>query len=399
MARTAEELEARVKELEAEVERLRSAAVLPVTGTIALGVRGGASHTVMGAEEMVLQVAPDDTIGYVNMPMAKLLGIPDRKLAIGLPYTHFDHGPIGDGVLAALVQMGRRSDDMHLLERPCPGLPLDLLPPARGSRPTTDPVLRFSAMGIKGRVQVMAQDVTLLKWLEGTFSRYVSPAVIEQMHQMAPDSLMTMERKTLSVLFVDMRGFTAICQHLQPESVGELVNSYLASMVECVDALGGTIDKYVGDNVMAFFGAPVEHPDHALRALVCAAEMQRSNQQWMGERVAAGKPAGACGVGVATGPVVVGNIGTPSRMDYTAIGHTTNMAARLCGAAAPGEILTTEETYAAARAQRSLYSADIPIPHLGFASKGRMPFKNVATPVEVISVSRKGTSVGAQGRA
>ena len=263
MTRTVEELEARVKELEAEVGRLKSAAVMPVTGTIAIGAPGGRSHTVLGAEEMVLQVGPDDAIGYVNAPMAKLLGIPDRKLALGLPYAQFDHGPIGDGVIAALVQMGRRSEELHLLERACPGLPLDLLPPSKGARPTTDPVLRFSAAGVKGRVQITAQDVTLLKWLESTFSRYVSPAVIEQMHQTGSENFMRMERRTLSVLFVDMRGFTRLSQNLEPEGVGEMVNSFLASMVACVEKLDGTIDKYVGDNVMAFFGAPVSHPDHS----------------------------------------------------------------------------------------------------------------------------------------
>ncbi|MFA6033034.1 MAG: adenylate/guanylate cyclase domain-containing protein, partial [Myxococcota bacterium] len=239
-------------------------------------------------------------------------------------------------------------------------------------------------------VQVVAQDVTWLKWLEGTFSRYVSPAVIEQMQQMQSEDLLRMERRTLSVLFVDMRGFTRLSQNLPPEGVGEMVNSFLASMVSCVEKLDGTIDKYVGDNVMAFFGAPVCHPDHAMRALVCAVEMQQKNREWVAARTAQNMPGGFCGVGIATGPVVVGNIGTKSRMDYTALGHTTNMAARLCGAAAPGEILTIESTYKAASDQKKLYQAGLPLPHMGFAAKGKMQFKNVDERVEVISVTLKG---------
>ncbi|HOI09030.1 MAG TPA: hypothetical protein PK313_01005, partial [Myxococcota bacterium] len=104
---TAEELQARVVELEREVARLRAVVAMPVTGTIAVAGSRGRSLTVAGAEEMILQVNADDRVGYANAPMATLLGMPDRKLAIGQPYDAFDHGPIGDGVLAALVQLGR----------------------------------------------------------------------------------------------------------------------------------------------------------------------------------------------------------------------------------------------------------------------------------------------------
>ena len=93
-----------------------------------------------------------------------------------------------------------------------------------------------------------------------------------------------------------------------------------------------------------------------------------------------------------------GVLGTPSRMEYTVLGHTANLAARLCGAAAAGEILTTEQTYAAAREQRTLYGGATALPHLGFASKGRMPFKNVAEPIEVIAVSRKQKGADVPGR-
>ncbi|MFA6033035.1 MAG: hypothetical protein WC889_09065, partial [Myxococcota bacterium] len=147
MPKSVEELESRVKELEREIERLRAYQIAPVTGTIARGMGGPSRMTVMGAEEMLLQVGPDDTIGYMNPPMARLLGVPDRKLALGLPFSSFDHGLIGEGVISALVQMGRRSEEMHILERPCPGLPVENLPPSKGARPAGDPVLRFCASG------------------------------------------------------------------------------------------------------------------------------------------------------------------------------------------------------------------------------------------------------------
>jgi len=386
---TLEELESRVKELEAENARLRNAAAVAITGTMAVGSRSSGGLTVMGAEEMVLQVGPDDKIGYVNGPMAKLLGIPDRKAALGRPFSLWDRGPIGEGVIAALIQVARNSEEQHVLERACPGLPLSLLPETKGVRPAGDTILRFTAAGVKGRVQIAVQDVTRLRWLENTFSRYVAPAVIEAMQGMEAENFLSTERKTLTILFGDMRGFTAISQTLAPEQVLEMVNSFLGNMVECIERMDGTIDKFVGDEVMAIFGAPMPQPDHAIRALVCAVEMQRLHRAWMEQRAAEGKPVRPMGIGIATGPVVVGNIGTKVRMDYTVLGHTVNLAARLCGGAEGGEVLTVASTHAAAAEGRKGYRGQVPLPHLSFASKGKMPFKNVAEPVEVFSVVEK----------
>jgi class 3 adenylate cyclase len=386
MSRRADEYEAEIAGLRAELDRLRSAPF--ITGTLAVGLRRS-SLTVAGAEEMLLEVRVDDTIGYINRPMAVLLGVDDRKAVIGTPLAHFDRGPIGPGVLSGIVQVARGATEPQILERLCPDLGWSRLPATSGERPTADPMLRFVATAHEGRVQITCQDVTRLRWLEATFSRYVPPSVIEQMSQMAEADFRRTERRELTILFGDLRGFTSLSQNLAPEQVLDVVNGFLGNMVQCVERLGGTVDKFMGDGIMAIFGAPVAYPDHALRALVCAVEMQRAHSEWVAAGLAEGRPVARLGVGCATGPVVVGNIGPPSRVDYTVLGHIVNLAARLCGSAGGGDILTTRETHAHALAHAAAYAGAVPLPRLGFEPKGRMPFKHVSEPIDVIAVTRK----------
>jgi len=386
MARTPAEYEQEIAQLKAELERHRASP--PLSRTLAVG-SSQTNYTVQGAEEMILLVAPDDTVAYVNRPMAQLLGMSDPKAAVGTALSQWDRSTIGDEVLSSLVRVARSKPETHALERTCPGLPVALLPPTEGARPATDPVLRLCASCVKGRVQIAAWDVTRLRWLEATFSRYLSPAVIERLAGGGAASLLTMERKDITVLFCDLRGFTALSQTLPPEQVQELVNSFLGNMVGVIESLEGTIDKFVGDEVMALFGAPIAQDDHAVRGLVCGVEMQRRHREWTAARAAAGKPGLALGVGLMSGPVVVGNIGTASRVEYTALGHTVNMAARLCGSAEGGEVLTLPQTHATAMAAFRSYQGQVPLPHLSFRPKGRLSFKNVADPVDVVAVSVK----------
>jgi class 3 adenylate cyclase len=388
-AKTIEQYEADIARLQAENERLKSQGALALMGTIC-AVPRGKSSTISGLDEMVLQVGLDDTVGYVNLPMARLLGIGDRKAALGTPLAQWDSGSLGDRVLQSLVQLARGAEEPRIVERSCPGLPPELLPGSPESQPKGDPVLSFAVSSTQGRVQIIAQDVSKLRWLEATFARYLSPKVIEQMRGLPVDSLLSMERREISVLFTDLRGFTALCQQEEPEQVRDTVNSFLSSMVECVERLDGTVQGFAGDEVMALFGAPVEQPDHALRALVCATEMQKAHHRSVQDRTAQGKPSRPAGIGLATGAVVVGNIGTASRINYTAQGHAVNLAARLCASAAGGEVLTIPATHTAALAAAKVYRGDVPLPRLHFEPKGQMTFKNVSAPVHVLSVMVKG---------
>ncbi|MBM4281900.1 MAG: FHA domain-containing protein [Deltaproteobacteria bacterium] len=166
-----------------------------------------------------------------------------------------------------------------------------------------------------------------------------------------------LEPLTATVLFCDLAGFTTYCEAHEPEQVGMLLNSYLATMTETVFAHGGTVDKFIGDAVMCIFGAPFMAADDALRAVRCAAEMRRNFRALVS--------AGACGedaraldvhIGVNTGKVVAGTVGSPRRMEYTALGDTVNTAARLEGVAKKGQIVVGPATAALVRDRFPLVS-------------------------------------------
>jgi adenylate cyclase len=138
-------------------------------------------------------------------------------------------------------------------------------------------------------------------------------------------------------MFVDVRGFTALAERLSPADVAEKLNRFYALASDAVFRRDGTLDKLVGDQVMAFFGAPLHEPDHPRRAVETALEIVRG--------VMADETELQVGAGVATGEAFVGNVGGGGVADYTVLGDTVNIAARLQGAAAAGEVLLSEESY------------------------------------------------------
>lgn len=224
------------------------------------------------------------------------------------------------------------------------------------------------------------------RFLEYTFSRFVSPEVVATMKERPISELLKMERREITVIFADLRGFTAMANSLTPEEVQETLNSFLEVMVAGVQAGGGMLDKFLGDGFMALFGAPFRQGNHAWRALSAAVALQKSHQKWLDERSVSGAPCRPLGIGVATGETVVGAYGTHNRMEYTALGHVVNLASRLCGAAGAGEILTTPYTWGAVL--RETAAGGVP-PAFSFTPKGQMVFKNIKEPVEVISIAAK----------
>jgi adenylate cyclase len=208
------------------------------------------------------------------------------------------------------------------------------------------------------------------------------------MYETAETDFFKPDRREISVLFADLRGFTRMSIGMSPEEVHQAVNSFFAEMVDSVKEFGGTVDKFIGDQVMALFGAPLAQSHHALLSLVCGVDMQKRHRQWMEKRTLAGKPAPALGIGIATGDVVVANVGTSDRLEYTALGHTVNLAARLCGDAQGGEILVVPPTYHGARAAlKQPHPPREKIPRLHFEFVGRRSFKNISEPVEVLKVT------------
>jgi class 3 adenylate cyclase len=182
--------------------------------------------------------------------------------------------------------------------------------------------------------------------LKTAFQRYVSPDVIEEILSDPEKNYMKTDKRTMSVLFSDLRGFTAMSEKLEPEQVVEILNEHFEVMSEIILRNRGTLDKFVGDEIMALFGAPIYTESHALKAIKTALEMQKAQDE-LSKKVK--RKFGIeidIGIGINTGDMVVGNIGCRQRMDYTVIGDSVNIAARLCTSAKAGQILISETTYA-----------------------------------------------------
>jgi len=182
-------------------------------------------------------------------------------------------------------------------------------------------------------------------------------------------------RKEVSVLFSDLRDFTPLAESVEPEEVLELLNQYLGAMTEELFHEGGTLDKYTGDGLMAFFGDPGWYPDHAERAFRASIRMQARMRELHAGWQARGWSTPGMGIGVCTGHVTVGSIGSPSRMEYTALGSTVNAAARLSSIAGPGETLTTRKSYS--RVERLFHGRP----------RGRTPLKGFSQAVEVVEIT------------
>ncbi len=178
--------------------------------------------------------------------------------------------------------------------------------------------------------------------------RYHSPAVIESVLAAPEHDGGSAAVRETSIMFADIVGFTSRCESLPPEDVAAFLNQFFSLAADAVFELGGTLDKFIGDAVMAFFGAPLAEPDHAERAVRSALTLLRSLGRWNRERTMEGLDEVQVRVAIHSGPVVVGDIGSDTRVDYTVLGNAVNVAARLEEyVAQPGQVVIGETTQAA----------------------------------------------------
>ncbi len=199
----------------------------------------------------------------------------------------------------------------------------------------------LAAIGIKNsRFADQLQRETIVR---SNFERYFAPNVAADIVQQDAAIRLGGERRPVTVLFSDIRGFTAIAESMAPDAIAQMLSEYFTEMVEVIFEHGGTLDKFIGDAIMALWGAPIAHEDDADRALRAAVAMQRSidelNRRW----AAAGRPEIGVGMGINYGEAFAGNIGSHRRLEYTVIGDAVNVANRLCAEAGAGEILVSEQ--------------------------------------------------------
>jgi adenylate cyclase len=199
----------------------------------------------------------------------------------------------------------------------------------------------------------------------------MSKQVAEHVMANAGDLALGGVRREVSVLFADVRGFTSYSEKHSAEDVTRTLNEYFQVVVEVIAAHEGVLDKFIGDGIMVVFGAPAPQADHALRAVLTGLEMQAALNSLNLKRAQRGDDPIAIGIGVNTGIVVSGNLGSIERMEFTVIGDTVNLAARLEGRAAQGQVLIGQNTYDKVR-DRVLAE------HLG-----ALPVKGKQAPVEI----------------
>jgi class 3 adenylate cyclase/DNA-binding response OmpR family regulator len=262
----------------------------------------------------VADFQPDDTDKFYLNNMHALLVVP----------MHDDQEVIGTLSLASSQPNVFEESHHHLLS-------------ILGTQTT---VAIIKTRSIEGQAREKEQEKQAIRDL---FGRYVSPAVVDRLVHGVDDLALGGKRHDVTVLFADIRGFTAFSETMRSEQLVEVLNQYLALAVEAVLNEEGTLDKFMGDAVMALFNVPLPQPDHTLRAVRTAVAMQQAMVNFN-----ATTPDSNClsfGIGIHVGQAVVGNIGTAQQMNYTAIGDTVNLAKRLQENAAGGQIILSQDVY------------------------------------------------------
>jgi class 3 adenylate cyclase len=175
-------------------------------------------------------------------------------------------------------------------------------------------------------------------FIRDTFGRYVSPEVAQALLESPEGLRLGGEKRIITVLMSDLRGYTRFAEQGDPSWVMDVLNGYLARMTDIIVEHGGTINEFMGDGIVAVFGAPVAHPDHAERAAAAALAMQRAMVDINESHAARGLPRFEMGIGLNTGEAVVGNIGSEQRAKYAVVGAAVNLAARVESATVGGQV-------------------------------------------------------------
>jgi adenylate cyclase len=297
----------------------------------AVAAAGGAPAEVSVGTERYAALASDSLGG----PAVVLLGLQSRDRAMA-PYRHIQRGLLALGLLGALAGLAASAWLARSMTAPLETLTAGTQRVAAGEFDFSLEETRGDEFGDLARsFNLMTRGLRE----RADMQKFVSQSTVAMIQADASRRESAGERKTLTILVSDIRGFTAFAETRAPEEVITRLNRFLGVQAECVQRFGGDVDKYVGDSVVALFSGE----DMALRAIRCAVEIHRAVEGQSGD---AGLQVG---VGLATGEVVLGSIGSHDRQDFTVVGTPVNLASRLCAAASRREILMAESTFADVR--------------------------------------------------
>ncbi|MCD4814155.1 HAMP domain-containing protein [bacterium] len=280
----------------------------------------------------------DKQIGVVHLGMSrKLVDLTVRQAAVKLGIASVFILCLGAMVAIILAQY---------LTRPVKILVGGVLAIAEGDLNQEIKVTRKDELGdLTSAFNEMAASLREKEVIKGAFSTYVSSQVMEEVIKDPGSLALGGARKNATMFFSDIRGFTSMSETMEPEDVVSVINVYLSVQTEILLRYGGMLDKFIGDCVMAVFGIPLAKKGDALRAVKSGLEIQHAVQELNQARKMAGEKTVTVGIGINTGDVVSGNMGSSQKMDYTVIGDAVNMAARLESVAEGGSVLISEATY------------------------------------------------------
>jgi adenylate cyclase len=194
-----------------------------------------------------------------------------------------------------------------------------------------------AAMAIHN-VQLHDQVVTAEK-KRADFGRFLSPDIVEKILAENTEIELGGQKTQATTFFCDIRGFTKLSEHSNPQGIVEMLNIHFTHLTEIIFDYRGTINKFIGDEVMAVFGVPFATGDESFQAVCAGIAIQAKNRELNEQRAREGKPTFEVGIGIETGEVCAGYVGSPMRMEYTVIGDKVNTASRLCGIAKPGQVI------------------------------------------------------------
>lgn len=198
---------------------------------------------------------------------------------------------------------------------------------------------------LEKQVHEQVQEILASHKARTNLSRYLSPNIVDKVLASKQEIQLGGEKNKVTILFADIRGYTKMSQQMNVNEIVEMLNEHFTEMTNIIFQYGGTLDKFIGDSVMAVFGSPFPSDNDEYNAIMAAQAMQRAMKKRNAIRKQRNKIPYQIGIGINTGEVITGNIGSPQKMDYTVIGDTVNLAARLQGIAKGGEIRVGEETY------------------------------------------------------
>lgn len=289
----------------------------------ALQASSAGVRSIEGLDAMVIRVDEKDEIVYVNQAFADFLGVEkdslqDQDLRI---LSRFDHPWIHRELFGERL---RKEGSVEV-------------------QADNGSTLVVSRSIVDGAVDVVVRDESE----KHRYKKYIDKYIGQDLTRLDEQDLETFrfpERRTMSVSFTDLRGFTAMSETMSPEQIRTTMNAYLEEMIYAIELNGATVDKIVGDNVMALYGAPRYYQDHALRAIITAVDQVMHLEALQKVFGKVGRVIPDCGIGIHTGEMVVGNMGSVYRQDYTVLGTAVNLCSRMCNLAESKQIIMTEAT-------------------------------------------------------